>query len=336
MENLRARASPARPYVAPPHTVDVSAGKFEREFEHASSPRDRLRAQYAPSSARADATNDADAHASVDAALTHLEALAETTPEVRAALELVRRGPDGRVTVDSFARVAEALREISIAVGASPESGTTRRGREFGGAASSPGGAGSSPASSPRIVSPSGLRRSASPIGPPRRVLVDDDGLEGPETASAPPMTMEDEGAGDEDESAHRLREWSEHVRSTQKAAEVDQIAHRIREDMIEQYRSFLMSGATPSDPFVAALAEQLLESIREKEEMTRGVHRARRMIEALSQSDKSKSLAIERLSESIERMGGRVPDDVATAGIAWSPEAFDDDDAQVFAEAEL
>jgi hypothetical protein len=105
---------------------------------------------------------------------------------------------------------------------------------------------------------------------------------------------------------------------------------------MIEQYRSFLMSGATPSDPFVAALAEQLLESIREKEEMTRGVHRARRMIEALSQSDKSKSLAIERLSESIERMGGRVPDDVATAGIAWSPEAFDDDDAQVFAEAEL
>ena len=87
MENLRARASPARPYVAPPHTVDVSAGKFEREFEHASSPRDRLRAQYAPSSARADATNDADAHASVDAALKHLEALGETTPEVRAALD---------------------------------------------------------------------------------------------------------------------------------------------------------------------------------------------------------------------------------------------------------
>ena len=78
MRRTDARASPARPYVARPHTVAVSAGKFEREFEHASSPRDRLRAQYAPSSARADATNDADAHASVDAALKHLEALAET------------------------------------------------------------------------------------------------------------------------------------------------------------------------------------------------------------------------------------------------------------------
>ena len=63
MENLRARASPARPYVAPPHTVDVSAGKFEREFEHASSPRDRLRAQYAPSSCTANAPVAGDATA---------------------------------------------------------------------------------------------------------------------------------------------------------------------------------------------------------------------------------------------------------------------------------
>jgi hypothetical protein len=336
MENLRARASPATARVAPPRTVDVSTDKFEQEFRHASSPRDRLRAQYAPSSARVDAMDNADAHASVDAALEHLEALAKTTPAIRSALELVRRGPDGRVTVDSFARVAEALREISIAIGASPEGTTTRRERGLGGAAAAPGVAGAAPTSSPRVVSPSGLRRSASPIGPPRRVLVDDDGMEGPGTASAPPMTMENEGEGDADESAHRLREWSEHVRSSQRAAEASQISHQIREDMIEQYRSFLTTGAAPSDPFVAALAEQLLGSIREKEEMTNGVHRARRMIEALSKSDKAKSLAIERLTDVIQRMGGQVPEDITNAGIAWSREAFDEDDTEVFAEAKL
>lgn len=49
-------------------------------------------------------------------------------------------------------------------------------------------------------------------IGLLRCVLVDDDGLEGLEMVLVLLMMMEDEGAGDEDESAYRFREWSEYV----------------------------------------------------------------------------------------------------------------------------
>ena len=68
-----------------------------------------------------------------------------------------------------------------------------------------------------------------------------------------------------------------------------------------------------------------MMNSIREKEEMTQGVHRARHMIEALAESDKAKTLAIERLCEEIERMGGQVPDDVDQLGVQWAPGAFDE-----------
>ena len=268
---------------------------------------------------------DEDAHASVEEALERLEAMAATTPAIRGVLGLIQRGEDGRVTVESFARAAEALREISVAVsGASPRQEEWTRGR----GAMSPNGGGSSLGSSPRIVSPGGLRRSASPIGPARRVRVDADGGDArgaTAAAAAATTTTSRDAARDDDEAAIRLREWSEHVRASAKATEARDASTRIREDMIEQYRAFLHAGTPPSDPFIAALAEQALNSIREKEEMARGVQRARTMIEALSESDKAKTLSIERLCEEIERMGGVVPDGIEGVGIQWAPGAFDE-----------
>lgn len=272
--------------------------------------------------------NDDDARASVDAALKHLEALSATAPGVRGALELVRRDENGRVTVESFARVAERLSEISTTFAASngeslrsPVSETTRL---------SPGVVGAAPASSPRDgSSPRGFRRSASPIGPPQRVRVNVDGeMSHREPASAPPLTSSreyvEEAAG-ADESAYRLREWGEHVRESKKVAEASELAHRIREDIMTQYKEFMTAGTPPSDPFVQALAEQTMNSIREKEQMTHGVHRARQMIEALSASDKAKTLLIQQLSDQIERLGGDVPEGVAETGIQWSAQAFEE-----------
>lgn len=129
----------------------------------------------------------------------------------------------------------------------------------------------------------------------------------------------------DDEVSAARFREWGEHVRATGRATEHREVENHLREDMIEQYRAFLQNATPPRDPFIAALAEQMMNSIREKEEMTQGVHRARQMIEALAESDKAKTLAIERLCEEIERMGGQVPDDVDKLGVQWAPGAFDE-----------
>ena len=148
------------------------------------------------------------------------------------------------------------------------------------------------------------------------------------EPASAPPLTSSREyveEAGGADESAYRLREWGEHVRESKKVAEASELAHRIREDIMTQYKEFMTAGTPPSDPFVQALAEQTMNSIREKEQMTHGVHRARQMIEALSASDKAKTLLIQQLSDQIERLGGDVPEGVAETGIQWSAQAFEE-----------
>lgn len=333
MEELRARIDAFRAK-SPAHARRSHAPKSSNGGTNAFKSldgRDERAAPRAAVSPRSPAAyafaNDDDARASVDAALKHLEALSATTPGVRGALELVRRDENGRVTVESFARVAECLSEISTTLASN---GQTLRSPGSEATRLSPGVVGASPASSPRDgSSPRGFRRSASPIGPPQRVRVSvDSETSHREPASAPPLTSSRERVEDAavaDDSAYRLHEWSEHVRESKKVAETAELAHQIREDIMTQYQEFMTAGTPPSDPFVQALAEQTMNSIREKEQMTHGVHRARQMIEALSTSDKAKTLLIQRLSDEIERLGGVVPEGVAEAGIQWSARAFEE-----------
>ena len=136
------------------------------------------------------------------------------------------------------------------------------------------------------------------------------------------------------EEAGARLREWSEHVRQSKRTTEMQDVAHRIREDFICQWRAFLVSNATPSDPFVAALAEQWLNEARDKEAMLTGVTRARQMIEALAESDKIKTRAIDVLCDALDAAGLQIPE-LPQSGIEWSDEAlnskegvFPDEDA--------
>lgn len=327
MDAIRARldAIRGRSPVTDRHgrTERAENGAFNDErFKFTSRDADAFTAPASPTSPFA---TDDDARVAVDTAIERLEALSTTMPAVKSALELVERDAAGRVTTASFARVAEALKEISDLVasrgvmnGEKPTITVPPR---------SPAGGMSSLGSSPRIVSPGGLRRSTSPIGPARRVRVDgedEDVREVPSQTNRVRVAVNDRDEDDE-VSAARFREWGEHVRATGRATEHREVENHLREDMIEQYRAFLQNATPPRDPFIAALAEQMMNSIREKEEMTQGVHRARQMIEALAESDKAKTLAIERLCEEIERMGGQVPDDVDQLGVQWAPGAFDE-----------
>ena len=80
---------------------------------------------------------------------------------------------------------------------------------------------------------------------------------------------------------------------------------------------------SAPSDPFVGALAQQWMDSLKEKEDMVGGVNKARHVIEMLAESDKAKTKTIEALSDEILRLGGTVPE-IAKQGVEWSAEAFE------------
>lgn len=260
-------------------------------------------------------------HADVDAALAQLETLSETVPAVRRVLEIIRRGPDGRVTVESFARAAEALRELSSVAGTFGAAGTPAGSRETRPSPlkmSSPAAFGGE-RTSPRIVSPSGIRRSMSPIGPAQRVPVSSPNarvVREPVAATAPPMESNVT-------ETQRLQEWSAHVRASKRVEEDARFVERVREEMFGQWTAFLTAGTAPNDPFVGALAQQWMDSLKEKEDMVGGVNKARHVIEMLAESDKAKTKAIEALSDEILRLGGTVPE-IANQGVEWSAEAFE------------
>ena len=289
--------------------------------------------------------NDDEAHEHIERALDQLERMSASVPGVKRVLDLIERGADGRVTTTSFARAAHALQMVSSAVTQGAGDGSrvqstpppalrVDKNTTFGSAEKSP-----------RIVSPSGIgRRSSSPIGPARRVRIDSDGTEvevpssvsaSPSASpSAPPMQSFAHEETNAEEAGARLREWSEHVRQSKRTTEMQDVAHRIREDFICQWRAFLVSNATPSDPFVAALAEQWLNEARDKEAMLTGVTRARQMIEALAESDKIKTRAIDVLCDALDAAGVQIPE-LPQSGIEWSDEAlnskegvFPDEDA--------
>ena len=328
MEALRARTP--RATMEPSRFADVPRRVQTDDDEDDAPPPGYTRIPSDPPSP----LNDDEAHEHIERALDHLERMSSSVPGVKRVLELIERGADGRVTTTSFARAAQALQTVSNAVtrgATAPSPPPPLRVHAHG--ATSFGSA----AKSPRIASPRELRRrSSSPIGPARRVRVDSDGtdVDAPSTVSpsvpspsAPPAARsfahEETRA---DEAGARLREWSEHVRQSKRATDAHDVAHRCREDLISQWRAFLVSNAAPSDPFIAALAEQWMNEARDKETMVRGVARARQMIEALAESDKIKTRTIAVLSEALELAGVEIPR-LSESGIEWSEEALHSDE---------
>jgi hypothetical protein len=329
LESLRAR-SPKAPPPRPRNATSVF--KFDEgvtvPLESSSSPASGGRRRVdgtsaSPRSPTGRGVGGGEDHADVDAALAQLETLSETVPAVRRVLEMIRRGPDGRVTVESFARAAEALRELSSVAGTSGAAGMPAGSRDTRPSPlkmSSPAAFGGE-RTSPRIVSPSGVRRSMSPIGPAQRVPVSSPNarvVREPVTVAATAPPMESDVT-----ETQRLQEWSAHVRASKRVEEDARFVERVREEMFGQWTAFLTAGTAPADPFVGALAQQWMDSLKEKEDMVGGVNKARHVIEMLAESDKAKTKAIEALSDEILRLGGTVPE-IANQGVEWSAEAFE------------
>ena len=320
LDALRARSQ---------ETLTASRVEPRRVRADADAPRASAMTNHDPPSPR----TTEEAHEHLERALDNLEIMSANVPGVRQVLELIERDADGRVTTASFARAAEALKIVSTALERKQDGKTATQN------VNSPSAEKARPRAlvvesnetlasaekSPRIASPSGARRAASPIGPPRRVEVDHERREREavddiaEDARAEDFGAEDAGA--EDANA-RLREWSEYVRRSKREKEMRDNANRFREDLIAQWRAFLISNASPSDPFVAALAEQWMVEAREKETMLAGVARARQMIEALAESDKIKTRTIDALRDELERAGMAIPA-IAKPGIQWSEDAL-------------